>query len=182
MPGAPSDRLGSRDVKNLAERLAARKARAPSAVESAEASRLVDEAEGRRRDSADDAVADGLTLVKGEEEEVEEEEEERTRDADAEFLDSSRSDAEWEALVRDAAGKAGLVDIAPSVVERLVRKAKGKKKKAPKRGELNLVVGKKKKKKKKKKKTTTTTTKSMAKEVDRSLSPLLRSLGFVETE
>ena len=181
MPGAPSDRLGSRDVKNLAERLAARKARAPSAVESAEASRLVDEAEGRRRDSADDAVADGLTLVKGEEEEVEEEEEERTRDADAEFLDSSRSDAEWEALVRDAAGKAGLVDIAPSVVERLVRKAKGKKKKAPKRGELNLVVGKK-KKKKKKKKTTTTTTKSMAKEVDRSLSPLLRSLGFVETE
>tara|TARA_B110000208_G_scaffold154248_1_gene186795 strand:- start:127 stop:633 length:507 start_codon:yes stop_codon:yes gene_type:complete len=168
-------------VKNLAERLAARKARAPSAVESAEASRLVDEAEGRRRDSADDAVADGLTLVKGEEEEVEEEEEERTRDADAEFLDSSRSDAEWEALVRDAAGKAGLVDIAPSVVERLVRKAKGKKKKAPKRGELNLVVGKK-KKKKKKKKTTTTTTKSMAKEVDRSLSPLLRSLGFVETE
>jgi len=179
MPGAPSDRLGSRDVKNLAERLAARKARAPSAVESAEASRLVDEAEGRRRDSADDAVADGLTLVKGEEEEVEEEEEERTRDADAEFLDSSRSDAEWEALVRDAAGKAGLVDIAPSVVERLVRKAKGKKKKAPKRGELNLVVG---KKKKKKKKTTTTTTKSMAKEVDRSLSPLLRSLGFVETE
>ena len=109
MPGAPSDRLGSRDVKNLAERLAARKARAPSAVESAEASRLVDEAEGRRRDSADDVVADGLTLVKGEEEEVEEEEEEeRTRDADAEFLDSSRSDAEWEALVRDAAGKAGL--------------------------------------------------------------------------
>jgi hypothetical protein len=38
-----------------------------------------------------------------------------------------------------------------------------------------------KKKKKKKKTTTTTTTKSMAKEVDR-LSPLLRSLGFVETE
>jgi hypothetical protein len=73
--------------------------------------------------------------MKGEEEEVEEEEEERTRDADAEFLDSSRSDAEWEALVRDAAGKAGLVDIAPSVVERLVRKAKGKKKKAKRSAE-----------------------------------------------
>ena len=86
--GARSDRLESTSgVKHLAKHLAAQKAGATNAVESAEASRLVDEAEGK---------------VHRAEEEVERGPAEE--EADVEY-DSSQSDNEWETLVQSGAKK-----------------------------------------------------------------------------
>ena len=84
--GARSDRLDSTSgVKHLAEHLAAQKAGATNAVESAEASRLVDEAEGKVH-RAEEEVERGPTK----------------EEADVEY-DSSQSDNEWETLVQSGA-------------------------------------------------------------------------------